>query len=422
MKEWIHNRAALELTAERKVVLDLVNAAYDAIDTENVIRSSMTLTGNILNIAGRNFDLAAFKSISVIGFGKASCKAAYALEQVLGKRITQGMAVGLKTVQCQYIQTYGGAHPRPTEKNVELAQGIVDMGEKLGEQDLVIAIASGGGSSLLCWPMEECRQGEKLYEAFLKTGGDIKELNTVRKHISLIKGGGLAKILYPATVISLIFSDVPGDDYAAVASGPTYKDTSTVADAQKIIQKYNLGEFTLNETPKEAKYFEKVTNIPLVSNLTALKAIEKKAQSMGLKTTILSNALYDEAPGIISKFTSELKPGSVLIAGSEMKLVVTKQTGGKGGRCTYLANTALPSITENDTLAAIASDGLDNSDSAGAIVDATSLRTAHELNLNLKDYLERFDGYSLFEKTGHELLFTGPTEANVSDFVVWYRK
>ena len=156
--------------------------------------------------------------------------------------------------------------------------------------------------------MGECDQGTKLFASFLPGGGTIEELNTVRKHISHLKGGGLAKALYPATVIGLVFSDVPGGDIAAVASGPTCPDTSTNHEAQAIIEKYNLGSFNLTETPKDPKYFAKVHNFTIVSNVTALSAMQKTAAELTYRTELVSATQYATATDTATQLTQKTQP------------------------------------------------------------------------------------------------------------------
>lgn len=417
---WIQNRKDLEITPERKLVLDIAEAGLDAINTESVVKNSLSLSGTELSINGNVFELSDYQNLYILGFGKASAEAAEALEAVLGEKISDGIVISLHKSNCTRIQTFEGTHPLPSKTNVEVAERMAHLIKKITEHDLVITLISGGGSALLCWTNEECEQGIKLYNNYLKTGDDIKALNTIRKHISPAKGGGLAKMLYPATVISLIFSDVAGNNDHLVNSGPTFYDESTVADAKAIIEKYELGDYALTETPKDKKYFEKVTNITLVSNQTALNAMKRAAESLGKTATIISSELLNPAHETIELFLQEAKPGTILLAGSEIKLLVTK-SGGKGGRNTYLATYALQKLHETDTFAAIASDGLDNSDCAGALVDKhTNIAIEHE-KISLSDYLENFDGYTLFEKTGHELVYTGATKANVSDYLIFYR-
>jgi glycerate-2-kinase len=273
---------------------------------------------------------------------------------------------------------------------------------------------------LLCWPREECDQGQILYHRFLKSGGNIKELNIVRKHISLLKGGGLAKELYPATVVGLIFSDVPGDEYDMIASGPTYKDVSTMSDARKIIEKYNLGTFNLNETPKDDEYFNNVHNIPLVSNQLALEAMKTKAEELGFAAKILAADIYEGPKQALEKLTGAATANSAILAGGEIQLVVNTADG-SGGRNLHLAMQALKIIGPNDTFIALASDGLDNSEAAGAIVDNQTIKKIKDQNLDVNDYIKRFDGLNLFKKID-EVLYTGPTEANVSDLMILLRK
>lgn len=417
---WIKNHKELGTTKQRQDALNIAKAGLDAIDTEKIIKSNIKLDQNHLRIKDQVFDLSKFKIIRVLGFGKASCKASFALEKIIGNKIKEGVAIGLAPTSCEYIKTYQGSHPMPSQENVAISKHIMQMGEDSSGNDLVIVIVSGGGSALLCWPSDECDQGQRLYEQFLKTGGTVRELNTLRKHISLLKGGGLAKTLYPATVIGLIFSDIPGDNYDLIASGPTYKDNTTVADAQKIIEKYKLGNFKLNETPKEDKYFEKINNIPLVSNQTALIAMKQAAEKLGYNSHILTDEMYDDADKILPKLTQNLASNSAIIAGGEPSLIVAK-THGSGGRNLYLAMQAVKSLDDQDTALFLASDGLDNSKAAGAIVDKDIKNKAQRLGLDIDEHIAKFDGLGLGEKLDN-LLLTGPTEANVSDLMLILRK
>lgn len=418
---WIKNRVALATTPERQIVLDVIEAGLDSIDTKKIIQSSISLVGKSLTIKDQVFDISEVENIYVVGFGKPSCLAVSALEEILGSHVDSGVAIGLAPVSCDTIETFGGTHPHPSVQNVELSEKIIDLSKKVTEKDLVIVVVSGGGSALLCWPMKECEQANRLYEDFLKTGGDIKELNTIRKHISSLKGGGLAKELYPARIIGLIFSDVPGNNYDYIASGPTYKDITTIHDAQAILDKYNLTGYELNETPTEDKYFEKVTNIPLVSNVEAEKAMKEKAESFGVKAKILSYELYDPPEKIVEKFLAAIEPNCMVLAGGEPRSIITTKDG-TGGRCQRLALEMLPHLTDMDVFAAVASDGLDNSPAAGVIEDISTLKRMNSQNLKWIDYKQNWDSMGLFIALGNELLETGPTQANVSDLMIMFRK
>ena len=420
-KQWIKNTTQLTTTQSRQKVLEIIEEGFNAINTEKAIRSSVSLSENNLKISDQTFSLEGINNVFVIGFGKASCLAASIIDEILGSTIKEGVAIGLAPIACEYIQTYGGTHPHPSIQNVALSQKIMDLSEKLTEKDLVIVIVSGGGSALLCWPMKECEQANRLYQEFLKTGGNIKELNTVRKHISLLKGGGLAKHLFPATVIGLIFSDVPGDNFKLVASGPTYKDETTIADAQTVLDKYNLKNYNLKETPKEDSFFKKVVNIPLVSNLDALEAMKRKAESLGLKVKVLSSKLYGSPEQIANKFLNAIEPNCVVLGAGEPKTII-QRTDGTGGRCQRLGIEILPFLTENDVFAAVASDGFDNSSAAGIIEDRQTLQRMNELKIDILDFKNRWDSLGFYTQLGNELLQTGPTEANVSDLIIMYRK
>lgn len=425
-RSWIKNFDQLATTPNRKNALKIVEAGLDAIDTQEVIKNKIKLEGDILFVDGESFDLNKFKNIKVVGFGKSSCDAALALEEVLGSRIKMGAVVGLSKVDAKYIETFAGTHPRPSEVNVPAGKKIFEIIKDSDVDDLIIVLVSGGGSALLCYPESEYTEGAKLYDAFLESGKTISEINTVRKHLSLLKGGGLAKASYPATVIGLIFSDVPGDIFENVASGATYKDETTIDDAKKIIIENNLGDFDLVETPKEDKYFEKVHNFVLVSNKTAVEAMAQKAQEFNFNTNIVSTNLYDEDEKAIKKIFSEKEEGTVVLAAGEPKIVIMKK-GGKGGRNLHMGlEVVKDEMTnqkdrENSVFISFASDGMDNSDVAGAIVDKNTLNEIEKLGLNVDDYLDRFDSYTLFQKT-NDMIITGPTGANVSDLMILLTK
>jgi glycerate-2-kinase len=434
---WIKNWDQIATNEKRKTALSIVSAGLDAIDTEHVIRSSVSLSGmagsEVLTIKGYTFDLAKFDAIRVVGFGKVVCSATAALSAILGNRIKSGVVIGTEMMTSSpVIESFVGSHPMPSEVNIKASEKIVSLAKNLSERDLIIIIVSGGGSSLLCWPPLECDQGKRLYEDFLKTGGTIKELNTVRKHISLLKGGGLAKILFPATVVGLIFSDVPGNNDASnamVASGPTYPDNSTVTDAENVLKKYglDLNSYTLNETPKDTndkKYFEKVTNVPMISNYNALQAMAKYGQKCDYNATILSDTMYDDPETVVKKMFEKADENStmkqLILVGGEPKIEVPAKHG-KGGRNEHTTLEALGYLVNKNKKSTIfiscASDGHDNNAAAGAIADDQTLAKSTAVGLHIEKYLAAFDAYSFFEKTG-DLIVTGETETNVSDLMV----
>jgi glycerate-2-kinase len=215
---------------------------------------------------------------------------------------------------------------------------------------------------------------------------------------------------------------VPGDNFAEVASGPTYKDKTTIADAQKIITENNLGEFNLIETPKEDKYFEKVYNFVLVSNKTAVEAMVRKAQKFNLGVNIISTDLYDEINEAIKKIFSAQENNTVVLAAGEPSIKV-KNKKGKGGRNLHIGLQAIKMkmIGQNSVFISLASDGLDNSDAAGAVIDKSTIEKVEKLGLDVDDYSDRFDSYPFFQKTG-DMIITGPTGANVSDLMILLTK
>ncbi len=432
-KVWIKNTAELAVTEARKKALQIVSAGLDAIDTSEVVKSAVKIDGDFLTIKGEKIDLKKFRRVIVVGFGKVSATAAYELEKILGDRIFGGAVVDLTVFGLKRIQGLKGTHPKPSQANVDATEKIVELADGISASDLVIAIVSGGGSSLLCWPKEELEQSAKLYDEFLRTGGNIEELNTIRKHISQIKGGGLAKMFYPAKIIGLIFCDIPGGKYNKVASGPTFRDSSTIADAEKILKKYGLKGFYLNETPKEDIYFKNVLNVPLVTNETALNAMAEKGKELRFNPKIISAEIYGTAEETFSELQKNLDGIDLVLAGGEIQLIVRGE-GGKGGRNQYLALKAVESINpapfqqgidstercgikEDEIFVSFASDGMDNSDAAGAIVDSLTLEKIKDKNLDVKEHLDKYDTYNFFQKTG-DLIFTGPTGANVADLML----
>mgnify|MGYP003393056508 CR=1 FL=1 len=418
----IKNFDALAVTANRKDAMSIIEAGYRAVDTTHVVNESIFLENNILSIKGEKFDISLYNKVFLIGFGKASCQAVRAIENILGSNLAGGIVIDKDPSICKIVDVYRGTHPFPSKENVEATQKIVDLAQKLKDDDLVIVVVSGGGSALLCWPMSEYEQGGELYKAFLHTGGTIGELNVLRKHLSEIKGGGLAKLLYPATVVSLIFCDVPGGHFENTASGPTYLDKTTIKDAENLLTKYSIkNTFSFNETPKDNIYFEKVTNIPFVSNNEALEAMKKMAETLGYEVISLGSEVYDAPNNMLSKMITELKPNSIVLACGELAISL-KKSGGVGGRNLYTSGQSINVISDSDVFIAFASDGIDNlSVSAGAIVDIETKKKIKELNINLEEYLRQDMGDKLFMELGDNII-TGPTGSNVSDFYLMLRK
>ena len=414
----IQNFEQVARTPARRDALEILEAGYQSINTVSVVAKHLQVTDDTLTVRGQTFPIKGYENIFLIGFGKGSCAAVYEVHRILSTRIKKGVVIDRSILQtCPVdIEAFAGTHPLPSEANVKATLVLEDVAEKAGENDLVLVVVAGGGSSLLCSSTEECNQNTLLFEECLKAGAAIEDLNLVRRHLSSLKGGGLAKVLYPATVISLVFSDIVGGHPEEVASGPTYFDPSKCSDALAVLKRLGIAEkFTLNETPKDQKYFEKVHNIVLISNEDAVDAMAHKAQEKGYTCVVIPEALY-ETPERIRQILSDKKGnGVVVFAGGETRYQVPTDHGA-GGRCQFFELEALPYIEGTDVFVAAASDGRDNSDKAGAIIDTSTLARAHELGIDIETARKRCDTISLFEKVGDELL-TGPTQANVSD---WY--
>ncbi len=376
MMHTIQNFDALATSKQRKDALEIVESAFASIDTKTVLHKAVQVTDGILKVGGTTFVLAEYRNVYIIGFGKVSCKAAFVLEKLLDGRVKDGAVVGIKEMNCAVVDTYAGTHPLPSHINVTATKHIEEIAKKATADDLVIVIVSGGGSALLCSSLDECAQGQKLYEAFLGSGGTIEELNVVRKHISTLKGGGLAKVLYPATVVSLIFSDVPGGDMASIASGPTFPTRTTARDAQAIIDTYHLGDFNLSDIDTDERYFARVHNILVASNLTALKAMEEAALRLGYMSSVVSATQYTDPLQTMSSFKEQSFPGKVCCMGGETKLTVPEGVQGVGGRNTHLALSMLSALKDEEVFVSFASDGKDNCNAAGAIVDCSTLEKA----------------------------------------------
>jgi glycerate-2-kinase len=302
---------------------------------------------------------------------------------------------------------------------------IIAILKHVTPQDLVITVVSGGGSALLCWPYEvNCDELTRLTAMLMKNGATIQEINTVRKHLSEIQGGQFARMAYPATVIGLIFSDVPGDDMAMVASGPTMLDLTTAKDAKRIIDRYELiktcqlPNCNLIETPKDPIYFRNVTNVLVVGNSVALDAMKKEGEQRGYRVKLYSNALTGEARDVGKMLAGLPKAGEMVIAGGET--TVTVHGKGKGGRNQELALGALPFVGDDVLVASLASDGIDNTPVAGAIADAVTTAAAKRARLDASAYLAKNDAYTFFKKAGAQIE-TGITGANVSDLMIAVR-
>jgi glycerate-2-kinase len=423
----VQNIETFQKSDLRKKALEIIESAYDAIDTERAIERSVRITKTTLYLGKTELPLNSIDKIIVIGAGKCSPLAACALEKILGKLISDGIIIGTKKKELCSMAMREGTHPFPSEINVSATNELLDLLHGLTNRDLVIALISGGGSTLLCNPKNmTCENEKEIVQKMFKNGATIEELNTIRKHISSARGGMLAYHAYPARVVSFIFSDVSGNDMSMVASGPTVMDTTTVQDAEKIIEKYKLKDFfpseSLTETVKDEKYFARVSNEILVSNDKALDAMKEVSERLGFATEIITDKLIGEAKEIgkkISEMIAIAPSRTAYFMGGEPTVTVTHE--GYGGRELELVLSVVPYIKNDAIVVGFASDGRDNCDFAGAICDIITAQNAKEKRIDPSKYLVENASYKFFEMTG-DFILTGETGENVSDLIFAIKK
>jgi glycerate 2-kinase len=429
----------------RGQALEIFKAALRAVDPVEAILKYVKREGEGLLIGETRLELSKFDRILVVGAGKADAPMAQAVESLLGERVSDGIIVvkdghGLPL---QRVRVHEASHPVPDERGLRAAEEILSLVSGAGERDLVICLISGGGSALLVAPAEgvTLKDKQQVTQLLLACGASIHEINTVRKHLSRVKGGGLARTTHPATLVSLILSDVIGDDLDTIASGPTVPDSTTFRQAEQILERYGIwgrvprsvrmylekgvkGE--IPETPKLGDpSFQRGVWELVGTNLQALKAARKEAERLGYRTMILSGMIEGEtrevakAHAAIAKevLSSEnpIAPPACVLSGGET--TVTLKGDGKGGRNTEFALASAMALegVENVVVLSGGTDGTDGpTDAAGAMADGETVFQAREKGLDPVDYLRRNDAYTFFETLGG-LVITGPTRTNVMD-------
>lgn len=426
---YIKNYDSLAINDNRKVVLQLIETAFAAVSPQEVFKN-VSLDKKILKIHDKTFDLNNFDRLFLVGFGKGSAGNCKILETKLGDLITDGYVNDVVEETFTKLHATLGTHPLPSQANFDFAKTVIEKLSGLTEKDLVLIVTCGGGSVLFETPARfSLDQMIAVNKALLKCGATITEMNVVRKHLSKVKGGGLAKILFPATVINLIFSDVPGNDLSVIASAPLVQDTTTIKDATAIYEKYQLKDYdvlTPNdfvETPKDDKYFKKVSNILMLTNLTALHAMEEKAAELGQPTVVLTDRLQGDAREtgeyLINQAIRQAQNKSlILLAGGETTIKITGK--GKGGRSQALVLCSLPFITEDIVIASFGTDGWDFYEFAGALADKDTLKKVADMKLDVNEFLKDDNSYGFWEKVGDGIL-TGKQESNVSDLFIVYK-
>ena len=429
----------------RGQAFEIFKAALRAVDPVEAILKHVKREGEGLLIGETRLELSKFDRILVVGAGKADAPMAQAVESLLGERVSDGIIVvkdghGLPL---QRVRVHEARHPVPDERGLRAAEEILSLVSGAGERDLVICLISGGGSALLVAPAEgvTLKDKQQVTQLLLACGASIHEINTVRKHLSRVKGGGLAHTTHPATLVSLILSDVVGDDLDTIASGPTVPDSTTFRQAEQILGRYGIWDQAprsvrmylekgvkgeIPETPKLGDpSFQRGVWELVGTNLQALKAARKEAERMGYRTMILSGMIEGEtrevakAHAAIAKevLSSEnpIAPPACVLSGGET--TVTLKGDGKGGRNTEFALASAMALegVENVVVLSGGTDGTDGpTDAAGAMADGETVSQAREKGLDPVDYLRRNDAYTFFETLGG-LVITGPTRTNVMD-------
>jgi len=434
----------------REVALNVVEEAIDAVDPRKAVKLRVVLAGNLLKVNGKSLDLSGYRRIFVVGGGKASGAMAQALEEILGDRIEDGLVLvprgTANSHRTKRVRLHESSHPIPDESSVTGATKLMDFASHAGEDDLVICLISGGGSSLMALPRDGISLGDKqkVTDLLLKSGATINEINAVRKHISRIKGGQLAECIHPATLLSLILSDIVGDPVDMIASGPTTPDSTTFRDATNVLERYSVWEKTpasirevlsdgvrglIQETPKkENPVFDRAHNVVIGSNRLACETATKRLRESGLNTLFLTSFLEGEARNVgfwIGTVAKEIRtsgnpvprPAAIVLGG---ETTVTVTGGGTCGRNQEIALGAALKIdgVEGVVVASVTTDGIDGpTDAAGAICDSSTIPRSRELRLDANEYLRNNDSHSFFLRLG-DLVCTGSTGTNVNDITI----
>jgi hydroxypyruvate reductase/glycerate 2-kinase len=446
-----HILSSLQMNKEiinyRKIAEQIFLAGVENVMPQRLITRVMSMNNTTLNIENRVFPLETIENIFVIGAGKASALMGEEVEKILGDYITAGHIVvkyGYSR-KLKYIGVTEAGHPVPDENGFKATREIINIARSAGCNDLVICLLSGGGSSLLSDAPEGCspRDMIKVNDLLIKSGASISEINAVRKHLSEIKGGLLARIVYPAVLVNLILSDVPGDQLDVIASGPTVPDPTTYFQALTVLDMYGLTTLVPDkvltvlkdgamgrrpETPKMGDpVFERTHNILVGSNRLALEAAKSRALDFNINAIIIDDQLQGDVSTVAEylaetalKYKSdkdEVKPVCLLFGG---ETVVKVKGRGRGGRNQHLALLSALLLQKHPGITILSSgtDGNDGpTDAAGAVVDSETVAAARLKGIDPGKYLIDFDSYHFFKRAGGHII-TGPTMTNVMDLIV----
>lgn len=434
-----------DLTELRRAARRILDAAIAAGDADRLTRQALAREGSRLRVGGRDFDLARVRRVVVVGAGKASGTMAEAAEAVLDGVPLEGV-VAVKERRDpgpRRVRLVESGHPIPDARGEAAGEEILRLARDAGPDDLVLCLISGGGSALTPAPVSGVTLAEKraVTRLLLECGATISELNAVRKHLSRLKGGQLARAAHPAPVVALMLSDVIGDPLDVIASGPTAADPTTYDDALGVLDRFGLrarvpatvrahleagAQGAVADTPKPGDaMLAGVTNVVIGNNGLVVAAAVEEARRLGLTPCLLTRRLQGEAREAARVFGAVLdeiaRSGSpvgrpaCLIAGGET--TVTIRGRGTGGRCQEFALALVPELADMRNVAVLAAgtDGSDGpTDAAGAVVDPGTLERSRGLGLDVRRALADNDSHAFFGALG-DLVVTGPTGSNLMD-------
>jgi len=439
----------------RELAWQIMRVALDAVEPGAAVRKHLRRVGDRLVVSGEQpYALDEFDRVLVVGAGKAGAPMAAAVAGILGERLSGGVVVVKHghalddPSMAGPIEIVEAGHPIPDRAGLCGARRIIDLLRDTAERDLIVCLLSGGGSALMTLPVYgiSLADSQALTEVLLGSGATINEVNTVRKHISQLKGGQLARLASPAIVVSLVLSDVVGDPLDVIASGPTVPDPTTFSDAWAVLARYGVvddvppsivGHLTAGlhgvvaDTPKPGDpLFDRVHNVVVGSNRLAARAAAAEAERLGFATALLTTFLEGEArevgkvvaslvKGLASGEMMHLARPACLIAGGETTVTLSGK-GGQGGRNQEMALAAALALNgwKGVLIACLATDGSDGpTDAAGAFADGATVARAAELGVDAQLFLARHDAYRFFKQVG-DLIVTGPTRTNVNDLIL----
>ena len=434
-----------ETATLRRHAVQIFGAGVAAADPASAVRRTVRRDGSRLEIGSTVYDLSTISRVFVVGAGKGSPSMAAALEAILGDRISAGAVITKSgyVEPLQKITLIEAGHPLPDAAGVEGARRIAGIAGEAGANDLVVVVISGGGSSLLPLPADGIALPEKVAttDLLLRSGATITEVNAVRKHLSRIKGGQLARLAAPARLVTLILSDVLGNPLDAIASGPTVPDPTTFADALAVVDRYALrGALPASvrsylergvtgaepETPKPGEPIFARTQTVVVGDIDlAAGAAAERAEALGYRTRLCGTDVQGEAREVgarLGMMVRQARTGDspatrplCLVMGGETTVTVRGQ--GRGGRNQEVALGAAEAVAglSQALVAAFGTDGTDGpTDAAGAVVDGGTLAHARARGLDPAAALANNDAYAFFEALD-DLIITGPTNTNVND-------